>query len=352
MKSRSTTATSKRTRAAGNVRRGGKPRRAPEIVGERSATAARAPGSGGGSGLHRVARAGVRATLRIGLCVGLAYGVLVGVREGYAYATTSPRFEVRALEFRATAHVDEARLRELLSLAPGTNILALQLDELAARVTTDPWVSHAVVNRQLPDALRVDIDEHVPVAVLAAGTMLLVDAQGEPFKRLESGERGQLPVVTGVDATDLVADPEGARRRIARALEAITVYAEKRRPLLSEVHVDGANGLTLYTANVGSQLRVGRGDVHVAMDRFDALRAALGEESDKLAVAHLDGDATTDRPERVVASFFPAKDVPQIVVDAHERAAMGALEVQPADESHEKPKVAARKRAPRIPRHH
>ena len=42
----------------------------------------------------------------------LAYGVLVGVREGYAYATTSPRFEVRGLQFQPTAHVDEAHLRQ------------------------------------------------------------------------------------------------------------------------------------------------------------------------------------------------------------------------------------------------
>lgn len=292
----------------------------------------------------------MRVVVRLGLCVGLAYGVLVGVREGYAYATTSPRFEVRALEFRPTAHVDDARLRELLALAPGTNILSLQLDELAERVAAEPWVARAVVNRELPDALRVEIEEHQPAAVLAAGTMLLVDGDGEPFKRLESGERGQLPVITGIDGTALVADPQDARARTQRALEVIAAYAEKRRPLLSEVHVDAAGGVTLYTANIGSQLRIGRGDVRVALARFDAVRAALGDESDKLAVAHLDGALAPDRPERVVVSFFPAKDVPQLVVDAHERAANGGASADP--ESPEQPQAPAKQRAPRIPRHH
>lgn len=353
MKPRIVTAAPKRTKT-GNARRGPRPRREPSSDGARPVDATSGSGSAGGTRLGRVARTGLRIAVRVGLCAGLAYGVLVGVREGYAYATTSPRFEVRALEFRATAHVDEARLRELLALAPGTNILSLQLDELAERVAAEPWVARAVVNRELPDALRVEIEEHQATAVLAAGVMLLVDAQGEPFKRLESGERGQLPVITGVDGTALVADPEGSKVRITRALDVVAAYAEKRRPLLSEVHIDTAGGVTLYTANVGSQLRIGRGDPRVALARFDALRAALGEESDKLAVAHLDGATVPDRADRVVASFFPAKDVPQLVVDAHERAANGAAvrEAASAEASPEAPPAPAKHRAPRIPRHH
>lgn len=357
MKSRTTTAASKRTKTT-NARRAPRPSREPIIVGERVATP-RAAASGGGSRIGGIVRGTVRLVVRVGLCAGLAYGVLVGVREGYAYATTSPRFEVRALEFRPTAHIDDARLRELLALAPGTNILSLELDELAARVTAEPWVARAVVNRELPDALRVEIEEHVPVAVLSADTMLLVDDTGEPFKRLESGERGQLPVITGIDATAMLADPSGVKLRVARALDVIAAWSEKRRPLLSEIHVDAAGGVTLYTANVGSQLRLGRGDARVGLARFDALRAALGDESDKLAVAHLDGAISADKPERVVASFFPAKDVPKIVVEAHERAANGPVNAaahgegaQVPTDSPEQPQAPAKRRAPRIPRHH
>lgn len=358
----------RRARArVGNVRRG--PRSASEPIIVTSAPSAQSDDDRGGTGLGRLAKRGARVVLRLGICVGLAYGVLVGVREGYAYATTSPRFEVRALEFRPTAHIDEATLRELLALTPGTNILALDLDDLATRVAAHPWVARAVIDRQLPDALRIDIEEHEAVAVLWAGTMLLVDAEGEPFKRLDRGERARLPVITGVEGSELIADPEGVRGRIARALELVTVWQTKRRPLLSEIHVDKAGGLTLYTAQVGSQLRVGRGDLAVALGRFDALRAALGDESDKLAVAHLDGDALPDMPERVVASFFPAKDVPKLVVEAHERAAAGNAVASPEDDAsasasdkaaapgnadeNSSPERAARKqRLPRIPRHH
>ncbi len=306
------------------------------------------------SPLRRVLRALVKLTVRGGIAVGLAYGTLIGVKEGYAYATTSPRFEVRGLEFRATPHVDDAHLRHLLALPPGTNILSLELDELAERVAADPWVARATVNRELPDTLRVEIEEHEPIAVLAAGALLLVDREGEPFKQLESGERGQLPVVTGIEGTELVADPEGARGRIARALEAIDAWSEKRRPLLSEVHVDKLGGVTLYTAQVGAQLRLGRGEIAAALARYDALRAAMGEESDKLAVAHLDESTRPDRPERVVASFFAAKDAPELVTRAQERATQVATAQDEAvlETAEAERKRGKAERGKRIPRHH
>lgn len=308
---------------------------------------------------RRVLRSTLRLGLRVGICVGLAYGVLVGVREGYAYATTSPRFEVRGLQFQPTAHVDEAHLRQLLALEPGTNILSLQLDELATRVTAEPWVAHAVVNRELPDALRVEITEHEAVAVLAAGRQLLVNREGTAFKQLGVGERGQLPVITGVDPAMLVADPDAADVIIARALEVISAYGTKVRPLLSEIHVDPWGGVTLYTAQIGTQLRLGRGDIGAALARFDALRAAMGDDAEKLAVAHLEQSTRDDAThERVVASFFPAKDAPAIVIDAHERAAAAAMqpaaEVSPGAEGSAPAEASQprRKRVPRIPRHH
>ncbi|MBX7078837.1 MAG: FtsQ-type POTRA domain-containing protein [Nannocystaceae bacterium] len=358
-----TRADSSKTRAsksAGNARRVPRaPTVAAATAGHERATSkpAVAPPP---SRVRRWLRTSVRVGVRLGLCAALAYGVLVGVREGYAYATTSPRFEVRALQFQPTTHVDEARLRELLALAPGTNILSLELDGLAERITAEPWVARAVVNRELPDALRVEIEEHEAVAVLAAGTQLLVNRDGEAFKRLEPGERGQLPVITGVTAAQLVAEPEAAAAVVARALEVVTAWQTKRRPLLSEVHVDPWGGVTLYTAQIGTQLRLGRGDVGHALARFDALRAAMGDDAEKLAVAHLEGPREHDpeAPERVVASFFPAKDVPQLVVEAHERAAAAANvasdETQPgaAAAAPNVPAHARRNRIPRIPRHH
>ncbi|MEM7152937.1 MAG: FtsQ-type POTRA domain-containing protein [Myxococcota bacterium] len=266
-------------------------------------------------------------SLRLGIVGTLAWGLLVGVKEGYAYATTSPRFEVRGLTYEPTPHIDDARLRELMALSPGTNILSLDLDEVASRIAADPWVAKASVVRVLPDSLSVTVEEHEPVAVLlAAGRLVLVDDEGVSFKALEAGERGRLPVLTGFDDSGLFSRPELMHERVMEGLEALGAYQDKRRPRLSELHVGETGELTLYTAEMGTQLRLGRGDVEPALARYDALRAALGEEAEKLALIHLDGSRAPGRPDRIVASFFPAKEAPSLVVEAEARAADRAAE--------------------------
>jgi cell division protein FtsQ len=279
------------------------------------------PATGGG---RRIVRRVLRFGIRVSLAVGLAWGALWGARAAYAYATTSPRFEVRGLEYTPTAHVDDGKLRALMAIPPGTNILSLDLDAVAARIAEDPWVARAVVTRVLPDTLRVEVDEHEPAAVLMAGGFHLLDRAGVPFKPLADGERGQLPVVTGIDRGTLLTRPERARAQIHRALEVLAAYERKHRPRLGELHVDETGGVTLYTAELGSQLRLGRGPAEPALARYDALRAALGDEGDKLAVAHLDGSVDRRDADRVVASFFPTKDAPTLLVEGDARAAAEA----------------------------
>lgn len=283
--------------------------------------------------------------MKVGFTFGLAYAVLLAVQGVHDYATTSPRFEVSSLIFEQSEHVDDDRLRELLALEPGTNILALDLEELSARVVAEPWVKRAEVVRQLPDTLEVTVQEHEESAVVLAGHFYLANGEGELFKQVEGGERGELPIITGIDRKALLADRDAAEARVRRGLEVLALYGQKQRPRLSEVHLGSHGEVTLFTAEAATQIRLGRGEVAERLERFDALRAALGERAEHLAVVHLDHEVDGNRSERVVASFFDAGD---------EASLLAAAAAEPETQSEPEPAAAAPGRqAPRkrlIPR--
>jgi cell division protein FtsQ len=310
--------------------------------------------SAGGKRLRRLGSRLGRLGLRLAITGGLVYGLLLGAEGVYDYATTASRFEVRGLVYEATPHVDDDHLRELLALDPGTNILSLDLHELGERVAGDPWVAKAVVTRQLPDTLEVAVEEHEPAALVLAGKFYLASTDGVVFKEAERNERDDLPVITGIARDLLATDRHQAEQEIRRGLEVLDAYRAKARPRLSEINLGTAGEVSLYTAETGTHLRLGRGEVEPKLARFDALRAAIGEKADELAIVHLDAASTPNRPDRIVARFFTEKTEAVLLAEAQlERAkAEEDTETKTAGRSagQEVKNRAPKKR--RIPRHH
>ena len=243
-------------------------------------------------------------------------------------------------------------MRALLDVPPSTNILALDLPELSARVAADPWVARATVGRELPSTLTVQVEEHVPVAVVLDESFYLVSADGEAFKRLEPGERGTLPVITGVSirAQGDEGDDTERRARMRAGLAAAAAWETKARPRLSEVHVGPHREITLYTASSGTQLRFGRADLEAGLARYDAIRATLSEDADRLALVHLDHSIGANRGDRVVARFVRDEDGDRLLARAN---AASKSPVKNEEISETGDTVDARgARARRIPRAH
>jgi cell division protein FtsQ len=168
----------------------------------------------------------------------------------------------------------------------------------------------------LPDTLGIEVVEHQPAAIVLAGRFYLVNAEGRPFKVVERGERSELPIITGVERSTLAAAKGNAIPELAAALEVIRMYQSKQRPRLGELNLDDDGSLTLYTAQAGTQLRLGRSDFEARLARWDALRAALGDRADNLAVVHLDNETRPDRRDRVVARFANERDEAVLLAQA------------------------------------
>lgn len=297
-------------------------------------------------------RVGV-AALKLGSVVAVAWALLAGGREVYEYATTSPRFEVQHFIYEPTPHVDDEQLRELLAIEPGTNILACDLPALSERIAAHPWVAHATVIRNLPDTLEVEVVEHTPEAIVLAERFYLVNGEGKPFKPVEQGERGELPIITGIDRKQLADDREGAVAKINEALALLRLYQSKQRPRLAEIHLDEDGAITLYTAEAGTQLLLGRDEFADRLDRWDALRAALGERADRLAVVHLDHESKPDRRDRVVARFANARDEAVLLAQAASEAQTDQEDPEAVAEASTPARQPARQagRRNRIPRY-
>ncbi len=80
----------------------------------------------------------------------------------------------------------------------GRSVLRIPLDSRRSALEEISWIESAMVQRILPNRIRVDLTERTPIAFLRNGTELaLIDARGVILDR-PHGEDLQFPIVTGL----------------------------------------------------------------------------------------------------------------------------------------------------------
>lgn len=257
-----------------------------------------------GSVCGRVLRRSVPALVGAGVLAALGGTAWAG----YRFVTTSSRFAITTIEVNGNHVLSDDQIVAALPARIGDNVFATDLDALVGELRGNPWVARAEARRVLPHTIVVDVREHVPAALVQLGGLYLVDEQGHPFKRAELGadDGAGLPIVTGLDRTTFVANPEATAGQIRGALGALDTWRSgSERPSVGEVHLDSHGALTLVTYEHAISIQLGTIDSGLAgrMHTFDATWAELTDaERTHTRAIHLDA-----RSDQVTVAFAKAQ---------------------------------------------
>jgi cell division protein FtsQ len=171
------------------------------------------------------------------------------------------QLNTKTIRITGNRHLTEAQVLELAGIVPGQNILSVNLGLARKRLITHGWIADAAVNRKLPDGLGIEIHEHVPAAVLDIGPGFLMDSRGTVFKKMQPGESGQLPVVSGLVYADIAVGSQPATPLMQAVVELLemsrgsaAVIPGKR---LKKIQADPETGLTLTLAGRFETIKIG-----------------------------------------------------------------------------------------------
>jgi cell division protein FtsQ len=223
------------------------------------------------------------------LLTALTVAAVWGGVELRRWALTSPRFLLKETSFTGLQRASPGELLKLSGLTVGQNLWSLDVEALERAMRTHPWVRSVELSRRFPSSVSVEVGEHVPVALAVLGDLYLLNDEGEPFKRLQPGDRLDLPLVTGVEREVYIADEAGVRSRLRRALAVVEAYGASGRERLSEVRVS-PEGLVMVLAD-GMEVRLGEGETEAKLERLSRVRAELRARGLSAEVIHLDNRA-------------------------------------------------------------
>lgn len=119
--------------------------------------------------------------------------------------TADAGMELKYIYLAGRNHANLEEVTAAIGLQAGDPILGVSVDDIKERLKQIDWVRDAVVERQLPDTLHVQVIERQPVAVWQCkGELKLVDQMGVVIQQADGSrpEYGNLLLVVGEDAPE------------------------------------------------------------------------------------------------------------------------------------------------------
>lgn len=219
----------------------------------------------------------------------------------YHFARTSPRFALRQIDVEGIRRKTREAIIEVAQLGLDRNIFSIETAHVEQKLLRDPWIKEVKVSRRLPGTIQIEVVEREALALALLGEqLLLVTRTGETFKRHESSDPADLPVVTGIELEGSAAEPTLERLRISTALEVLRHYERtslSRVHPAQEVHLTPGGEVSLVVGKAGIALHLGLGPWAKKLAMAERVLSKLRSQKGNVAMVFLDNRA---HPERVV----------------------------------------------------
>ena len=198
------------------------------------------------------------AALLLAVFGGLALAALLG------WFGRQPVFSLKAIRIdNELVHNNAVTLRANVAPKLAGNFFSVDLARTRAAFESIPWVRHAVVRREFPDRLRVQVQEHQAVAFWGSeADVRLVNSYGEVFEVNQGDvESDDLPLLNG---------PQGQATLVLQGYRLIAPLVEKLDSSLSLLELTG-RGTWRARLESGAVIEMGLGspaDIQARMQRF------------------------------------------------------------------------------------
>lgn len=207
----------------------------------------------------------------------LSVVVLLGLLAAAVAATLGAHYwkrdlRVHAIEIYGNRVVSDEEILQLAAVRGDTGLYDVDLRAVQQRIAAQPYVARVAVSRNVPDGITIEVIERVPLAVLPAGRLLAVDAEGRLLPPARAEALFDLPVLTGIAPRDLVPGRMLTGSGIEQALMLLRMAERAGDELyrrISEVHVRSDGTLLVYTAESSVPVLFGSGDLARKLVTFD-----------------------------------------------------------------------------------
>lgn len=221
----------------------------------------------------------------------LGAGILGSIVASYGWKAS---LSLRRVVVDGNRIVSAEEIVERAKVKSGMRLYDLDLGAIRSNVLSEPYALAADVWRELPDILRISLQERVPIAAIVTDRIMYLDEEGFVLPPYE-GAVFDVPFIRGVEPVSVADRMENTAVKLFRALEllkqahALTAEGSEIYHLISEVHVGTGGDLTLYSSDGGARILLGRTDAIGKLHTLEAFWEQVVHErgADRLRLVDL-----------------------------------------------------------------
>jgi cell division protein FtsQ len=154
---------------------------------------------------------------------------------------------------------------QLTQISKGMLLYKTDLTAIQHNVMGHHYIKDAIVERNLPNSVHIQVVERVPIAIVNLAENLYLDEDGVVLPRNVSHQIFDLPVISGISASEQLSLGSTVKQSdVLEALQLLTAMKAVNRPMyhnISEVQVRNGGDIVLYSADGGVPIIFGRGEV-------------------------------------------------------------------------------------------
>lgn len=235
---------------------------------------------------------------------------LLAVLGGGGYVFFSPTFFLSEINIAGNSRICDEEISRVLPFAEGDHILFLQKGSARKALIADDRIAKCEIHRRYPNQVDIVIEEMTPVLLLSSGKIWGVSERGTALPIKSAYEIPNLPFLS-LSGTD--PSPEAYRTiessDLNRGLEFWAEIQEKYPQFLdavSEIIVNGDDGISLILSGTGTLAHLGDGDYARRVLRLRAITSEIEKSGKKAnyidlrytdqAIVRLDKRAQNQRP--------------------------------------------------------
>ena len=183
---------------------------------------------------------------------------------------SAARFKVGKVEVQNHYSFSAADIMRLADIELGQDLLNLNLDYHRRLLERHPDIEAAVIERLIPNRIRISVHERAPVARILQGDGYLIDGSGVVLSARKRTRAAALPVIQGVDVGRLYVGRVLNREDIRAALGILKYYMRSELPrylLVTAVDLSDRQNIVIVSREI-DEIRLGRGEMEYKLSKL------------------------------------------------------------------------------------